>query len=282
MKIFKELPIVLPFYELQENQDRYRENVAELCPFKLISPRNALLPFQIEMPLDKGALIAWDLVSACENPTGTLLINLTSQLNKVKIYEFTDKKQAVYFGDVLGGVSLACGYYYTRFRFNDGSQYVSEVFYIPADAFDVGQNSRYMRLEFWNDKDIDPVLYRDNFKQIIYLDNFVSSFMPEIEEEQEKDGFNNEIPIFQKLIMKYKIHDVVPDFIKIALISLQMMDNVYIYINSSRSGKIDRISVNSQPYETGAFNDVELTFEDDIMYKTACNTNKQLINAYTW
>ena len=281
-KIFKELPIVFPFYELKGNQDQYRENVEGLNQYNLISPVNALLPFQIEMHLNKPNPTAWNIIRV-DNGSST---NITASLPLVKVYTFAAKKQAVYFGNELtaGGVPLAltCGHYYTEIVFSDGTKYYSEVFYVPENAFQVGAPCEFVKVDFWNDKDVSPILYRDNFKQVIFLDTFVSSFVPEIEEEQEKDGLNNEVPIFQKLSLKYKIVDVVPDFIKIALISLQMHDNIFLTINESRSGKIDRVQVTAQPHEGQGLNDVDIVFEDDVMYKSNCDTNQPIVSISNW
>lgn len=284
-RIFKELPIVFPFYELKGNQDQYRENVEGLNQYNLISPNNALLPFQIEMPANKPNPIKWIIV--CLNGSE---IDITNNLNKIKVYEFGIKKQAVYFGEKLSFVygqidtdlNLPCGNYYTEFIFGDGSKYVSEIFTIPENAFQVGAPCDFVKVDFWNEKDIAPVLYRDNFVQTIYLNTFVHSFVPEIEEEQEKDGFNNEIPVFQKMLLRYKMVEVVPDFVKIALISLQMHDHVIITINGSRTGEIDRVQVTAQPHEGGGLNDVDIVFEDDILYKTNCGTNEQVNNVTHW
>ena len=215
---------------------------------------------------------------------------MSSSFNKIKIYEFGDKKVAVYNGEALtgrpfkgqvGALNLYCGYYFTRLDFADGSAYYSEVFFVPENAFTVGSPNEFIKVEFWNETDIKPVLYRDNFRQTIYLNTFVASYVPEIEEETEKDGFNNKIPVFQKLVLRYKIVDVVPDFLKIALISLQMHDHVVI-TTASRSGEIDRLEVTAQPHEGQGINDIEILFEDDMLYKTNCQTNDVANSVTTW
>lgn len=279
MNIFKELPIVLPFYDNVENQDRYRENVKDINQWKLNSPNNSLLPFQIEMPADKPAPVKWEV-----QRIGGTDLDITNNLSKIKVYSFSDKKQAVYKGDSLQFIyesideplNLPCGHYYTKFTFPDGSYYVSELFYVVHDL------SKFIKIEFWNDTDLGPIIYRDEFKQVIYIDSFVNSFVPEIDEETEKDGLNREIPVFQKLSLKYKFVDVVPDFIKIVLIALQMKDNVYIYINESRSGNIDRVEVTTQPVEGTGLNDIEVIFEDNILLKSHCDVNKVPTNITTW
>lgn len=275
--IFKELPIVFPFYENHKQKDVNKENVESICAFKLISPKNALLPFQIEIPINKPNPTLWQIVNVCDGST----INLNASLSQIKIFNFEEKKQAVYYGNALP-IDLACGYYYTIFQFADGTYYVSEIFYVPANGFKLGENTEFMQVDFWQDKDVEPLIFRYGWKQTIYLSTFVHSAIPEVEEETEKDGFNSEIPTFQRMVLKYKFVELVPDFIKIALVSLQMQDNVYISLSDKRSGKIDRISVESQPDESIGLNNVEVIFEDDVLIKTACGENKQEISQATW
>ena len=284
--IYKELPIVFPFYEYQPNQDRYRENIEGLNQFNLISPVNAFLPFQIEMPANKPHPTSWVLFKLGGDGTVVQNFDLATNWSKIKIYEFADRKVATYNGEALtinGGeaMNLSCGYYYTDIRFNDGTHYYSEVFFIPENAFAVGAVNDFIKIDFWNEKDIIPILYRDNFRQTIYLNTFVHSFEPEIEQETEKDGFNNEIPIFSKLTLRYKFTEVVPDYIKTALISLQMHDKVTI-TTKYRAGEIDRVQVTAQPHEGGGFNDVDVVFEDNILYKTKCESNQPANNITTW
>ena len=281
--IFKELPIVFPFYENHKQKDVNKENVESICAFKLISPKNALLPFQIEIPINKPNPISWKIIGI-----GGSEIDISNNLNKIKIYVFEGKKQAVYFGEELNFVygsrneplNLQNGFYYTIFNFSDGTYYVSDIFF--AAGFKVGANTEFMQVDFWQDKDVEPLIFRNGWKQTIYLSTFVHSAIPEVEEETEKDGFNSEIPTFQRMVLKYKFIELVPDFVKIALVSLQMQDNVYIFLSDKRSGKIDRISVESQPDESIGLNNVEVIFEDDVLIKTACRENKQEISQATW
>lgn len=282
--IFKNLPIVFPFYEQRVQQTRERENNAQFCDFKLISPRNALLPFQLNFGKEKPAPTKWEIL-------GHATLDITNNLNKITVYEFEEHKQAVYKGDALRFVhgvrdeelNLGCGWYYSKFTFADGSAFYSEFFYVPEDNFTAGENlTNYTLVEFWCDKDLDPVLYRDGFKQRVYLDTFVHSAVPEFDEEVEKDGYNSAIPTFQKLTLKYKFISVVPDYMKIALLTLLMQDNIYLYLSDKRSGKIDRVEVNPQPDETGAFNNVDVVFEDAILIKTNCAKNEQELNITTW
>lgn len=282
--LFKEMPIVFPFYEAIQGQDRYRENVYGFNQYALISPNDSFLPFQIKLPANKPSPSKWLIYGLNGN-----VLDITNNLNKVNIYNFTDYKIAVYNGDQINFVyeaknetlNLPCGKYYTVFEFSDGSDFVSEVFTVPEIPFSKSNNTNYIKIDFWNEKDIKPIIYRDNFRQTIYLDTFVASFVPEIEEETEKDGYNNEIPVFQKLVLKYKITEVVPDFIKIALISLQMHDHVLL-TTGFRTGEIDRVQVTTQPHEGGGLNDVDLVFEDNMLYKNNCQQDESVVNVTTW
>ena len=279
------MPIVFPFYDQIPNQNRYRENVEDLTQFDLISPNNALLPFQIEMPANKPHPTNWSIFKLNSSGVFGAYGDLTANWNKIHIYQFADRQVATYRGDALvmngSDMGLNCGHYYTRIAFGDGTAYYSEVFFIPENAFAVGDTNDFIQVDFWNEKDILPILYRDNFRQTIYLNTFVHSFEPEIEEETEKDGFNNAIPVFQKLVLRYKFTEVVPDFIKLALISLQMHDHVTL-TTEYRAGEIDRVQVTAQPHEGGGFNDVDVVFEDNIIYKTNCDQNQAATAVTTW
>lgn len=286
MNIFKEMPIVFPFYDNEKHFSIRSEHREGNCVFKLISPKNALLPFQINLPVNKPAPISWKIITAC----GGNEIDITNNLNKIKIYTFSEKKQALYFGEKLNfnfqtrneDLNLDCGFYYSKFMFADGSYYVSEWFYVPSDSFGVGEQSNYFKIEFWQDKDVLPLIYRDNWRQVMYLKTFIHAAVPEVEEETKKDGLNNEIPVFQKMTLKYKFLDVVPDFLKIAIVSLQIQDNVQIVSDNQRSGIISRVSVNVENDENIGMSVVDVTFEDEILTKTSCNNNKTIVSLSNW
>ena len=287
MNIFKEMPIVFPFYDNEKHFSIRSEHREGNCVYKLISPKNALLPFQINLPVNKPAPIKWEISMVC----GKNVIDITNNLKEVKIYSFEEKKQAVYFGEKplrfkYGNrdedLNLETGFYFSRFVFDDGSYYVSEWFYVPSDSFRVGEQSNYFKIDFWQDNDVLPLIYRDNWKQTLYLKTFIHAAVPEVEEKTKKDGFNNEIPVFQKMTLKYKFLDIVPDFLKIAIVSLQIQDNVQIVSDNQRSGIISRVSVNAENDENIGMSVVDVTFEDEILTKTSCNNDKPIVSLSNW
>ena len=279
--IFKQLPIAFPFYEEVKAQEIYKENANEDLFYKLITPLDRLLPFQIELPLNKQKPIKWEIIRVQGNGG----YDITPSLEKIKIFTFPTKKQAVYYGgslikkfkfDNVQTLDMICGYYYTKLTFADGSYYASEIFYAKQDLSDC------IKIDFWCNQDMHPIIFREGFKQFLYLPTFVHTATPEIEEDVLKDGYNNEIPVYQKLMLKYRFVDIVPDFLKTALVSLQMQDFVYLWISETRQGYVDRVWVNVTVDDTGATNEVEVVFEDDIILKTNCNNNDELQNVSTW
>ena len=285
MKFFKELPTIFPFYTDIAHQNERIENRRNVCPFKLLSPENALLPFQFEINKTSPPPDRWEIVSA----DGFNSIDISNNLNLISVYEFTERKVAVYFGEELTFIyesinkilKLETGRYFTRFVFPDGDYLVSEIFTVPDRKFKNAESpDNLLRIDFWNDSDVNPIIYRDGWRQTIFLDTFIHIATPEIEEDVEADGNGSDVPTFQKLILKYKFSDDVPDYIKIALISLQMSDHVKLTA-IGRSGEVDRVSITATPDDSGS-NIVDVVFENDIIIKTACAKSETVINKENW
>ena len=86
MKLFSELPTVLPFYTDKRNQNRFKENVAKNCPFKLLSPKNRPLPFTIQIP--KGSPPPQSvMIYNCDD---SVHYDLSENINKLKAVDFDD------------------------------------------------------------------------------------------------------------------------------------------------------------------------------------------------
>lgn len=281
--IYNNLPIAFPWYQDLKDQNINKENSNGEILYKLITPATQMLPFQIEMPIDQTKPTKWEIYEANDG-VGVLAYDLSPSMNLVKVYKYSDRHVAVYSGASLkarykGSVinlNMYCGYFYSKITFADGSYYVSEIFYVE-------QNTDYcMRVLFWCNNDLKPISYRDGWKQTIYLPTFVHTAAPEVEEETIKDGNNGEIPVWQKMLLKYKFLDTVPDFMKIALVSLQVHQFVYLWISETRQGYVDRVFVSETPDDTGAMSDVEVTFEDDVMIRTRCPKDDPILAIETW
>ena len=283
MKLFKELPTVLPFFTDIRNQNRFKENVKKKCPFQLLSPKNAFLPFIIQIQKGSAKPTSFKLISLNGSET-----DLSNNIGILKAIDFEDFAYCYYKGETLNfefetisqELNLT-GSFYIELNFEEVFYY-SEVFVMKEEIMNSEFPNDFIKIEFWDSKDIEPIRYRNGFKQEIYLDTFIHTSDPEIEEETENDGNNNPNTTFSKLLIKQKIEVLVPDFLKIALMTLPMHDEVKVFDQNKREGKIDRTKVTPTTVANGAFATLEIVFETDILTKTLCDENKIPTNQNLW
>ena len=110
------------------------------------------------------------------------------------------------------------GMFYLLIQINNVA-YFSETFCmtteIGSNKFDVPTfSNNLVKIRFSDSTDIDPIRYRNGFVQEIYLDTFIHTSEPEIEEETETDGLGNKNTTFSKLTIKQKIEIIVPDYVE--------------------------------------------------------------------
>ena len=283
MKLIKELPTVLPFFTDIRNQNRFKENVKKKCPFQLLSPKNAFLPFIIQIPKGSAKPTSFKLISLNGSET-----DLSNNIGILKAIDFEDFAYCYYKGETLvfkhetieQELNLK-GSFYIELNI-DNVFYFSEVFVMKEEITNSEFSNDFIKIEFWDSKDIEPIRYRDGFKQEIYLDTFIHTSEPEIEEETEPDGNNNLNPTFSKLVIKQKMEILVPDFLKIALMTLPMHEEIKVFDQNKREGKIDRTKVTPTTVANGAFATLEIVFETDILTKTLCDENKIPTNENLW
>ena len=283
MKFIKELPTVLPFYTNKKNQNRFKENVKNKCPFVLFSPSNALLPFLVQLPKSSPKPTSFKIIDL--NGTET---DLSNNISKLKAIDYEDFAYCYYNGEELifkhetfEQVLNLSGFFYVELII-DGKSYFSEVFLMTKEITSNSFSDKFVKIEFWDLTDIEPIRYRNDFKQVIYLDTFIHTSEPEIEQENENDGYNNAIPTFSKLTIKQKMEILVPDFLKIAFLTLEMHENIFVNEQNKREGKIDRIKITPTTDEDGSFSTLEIIMETDILTKTQCEENKAVTNPNLW
>lgn len=273
--LFNELPIIFPFYEKKEMQDKNNENVKTTCVNELISPSNAVLPFQIRLPLEETQKpLKWEVFKDC----GGISIDLSNNLDKISGYSLENGFYIQYKGEALTAygkeLDLKTGNYYVKLTFED-FEYYSEVFNIPLNRFKVEEeNIPYLKIEYSNTGDIDPIIYKGGFTNVVYLDTFIHKSEPEIQEDGERDGQDELTPTFQKLVIKYNFTVLVPNFLKIALVSLQMHDLIKITTpNNIRSGLISGCNVSFIDEDNGALSTVDVKFTQYVLTKNSCAEN---------
>ncbi|HJV19278.1 MAG TPA: hypothetical protein VJ552_05310 [Sediminibacterium sp.] len=270
--IITELPLSFPIYSSQQLQNRYRENCSGI-PYKLISPTDAILPFQMYFA---GTIIKpiseWKIYSE----TGSMIKDISSSISTHLRTEIRGDKQFTWYnGTKIADLSLGCGFYEMRIAFTGiTGYYYSEIFYVAG--FERSQASSYLKLTYRNEDNIGPIQYEDtkitvsgvdyDFQNIIYLDSFITHTDPLLEIETEKDGFNNELVTFSKFNNRLLTEVVVPDYLKTALLMVQLHKSVVLELkNSSRILAISRVMVKTQQMtETAECTSLtQLTFEDN-------------------
>jgi hypothetical protein len=285
MPIVKELPLAFPWYENNINlQNRFRENAKNLTTYGLISPADALLPFEFYRTGGSTVITSWQIYTAA----GALVITLNA-LNHAKIKNITLEGRTYFYYDGSALFNLPGhfepGEYYSRILFNDATEFFSEVFLVPSCSFlttSQPEDVPFLRLEWYNESDIRPIFYNDYdtdgipyFKNILFLDTFIHVSEPEIIEEGERDGNGDTVPTFVKGIRRYRLAEMVPDFLKVALVLMQMHDKISLTTPfGHRTGEILKMTTNTQTEQGGAFSVVEIVFEEDLaMIKKGCADN---------
>lgn len=281
--IYNEIPTAYPWYDNLQKQRRFTENAANNCDYKLISPDNGLLPFQFVVPTGFAQPTKWEIMTECND----LAIDISNNISKLKAREVQSGIYVYYKGDVLSFNAGAQGIktliipeatYYSKMTFADGKEMFSELFTVTSDL------SQFVKLEFWNGCDLQPIMYNGiDWKQLIYLDTFIHTGEPEIEEDGERDGEDKLIPTFQKMTIKYKFTALVPDFLKIAITSMQIHDEVYLTTgNGVRTGKIERMTTTATVESGGAYSTVDVSLEQLIMSRDACCENMVVEDGNPW
>lgn len=280
--IYNEIPTAFPWYDKLQKQRRFTENAANNCDYKLISPDSGLLPFQFVVPAGFAQPIKWEIMTECNE----LAIDISTNIPALSARETQTGIYVYYRGEDLkfnavSGIKMLVipeGTYYSKITFANGTEMFSELFTSTHDL------SQFVKLEFWNGCDLQPIMYNAiNWKQLIYLDTFIHTGEPEIEEDGERDGDDTLIPTFQKMTIKYKFTSLVPDFLKIAITSMQIHEEVYLTTgNGVRTGKIERMTTTATVESGGAYSTVDVSLEQLIMSRDACCENMVVEDSNPW
>lgn len=282
--LYPELPNAFPWYDQLKKQNRYRENTAGMVEYGLLNPSDSLLPFQFYI-IGGGGVVSWEIY----HESGALVATISGgSFSFIRIANREGRKYYSYAGQVLtvaggGFLNLAPGFYYSKIVMSHFGVVYSEIFQVPGCQFTAATmaDNPFLRIEWYNDTDLKPIFYNDYvsttpyFKNTVYLDSFIHVSEPAITEDAEKDGEDEPVATFQKAVVSYKIADLVPDFLKVALGLLQMHDHVIITTAKSiRTGEVKRISMTATPTDGGAFSNIELTWREEIAaIKKGANDN---------
>lgn len=283
MELFNILPIVFPFYDKIEKQNRFRENARNVKEFHLIAPNDSLLPFQIKKPINNPLKpTEWKVVKV----NSIFEYNLTHELNKISGRNTEIGSYLIYFGDELkfkidgneNDFKLENGLYYSVLTFPNGEQYFSETFCVYSDL------SEFLKIEFYNEKkDLKPILNSDAngriWAQKLYVNSLVYASEPEIETDGERNEKDEIVPTFSKLTITYMFQTIVSDYLKSVFVALKMYDTVYLETaNKLNSGYVGEINTETSIEENGAISTVDVSMKQIIITSNSC---EEIIPNYT-
>jgi hypothetical protein len=270
--LYNELPIPFPWYDKLEKQNRYNENTGGVCDYQLITPADALLPFQFYRQTPGGVMpTVWEVF---EINSQVLVANISANIPLLTRFVKEGREYFTYFGQALTGLALPAGNFYSRLTFPGGTFYYSEMFYVPEGLFYIATDTNidYLKITWYHKGDLRPIFYNDldgsglpKFRNSIYLDTFVHASEPEITEDGTRDGNDELIPTFQKVVIPYRITVMVPDFLKKALCLLPIHNVVSLRTKHGvREGVLESVKVNSALEVSGALSVVDILFTSEI------------------
>lgn len=260
-----------PFYSKIEHQDRYKNPNSGFCGINLFSPADRFLNFQF---LCTEENLEVEKIELCFSQINK--VNLTNNKDVLKVIhkdvgtyvQYTGA--ALLFNSSIGPMPLQLEetLQWLEITMSNGEKAYSELFKPQKDL------DPLLRIDYKTEGDLYPILYNEGFIQEIYLDTKIHAEEPEIEEETKENAKGKVIPISQKLINNYKINTIAPDFLKIALTSLQMHREVNITTPfNSNYIEVSRVVVTNQLEANGELTRVELSIRQILLTLSACNAH---------
>lgn len=284
--LFPELPIAFPWYQRKEHQNRYKANVAGgfdiqggYKPIDLLCPFDALLRFQfyLQSPINTGILpTAWGIYKESDDSL-VQTVNLSGLSN---IYLPGVDRKYFYHDGRQQNFHLTTGAYYSRIDFPNGFKEYSEVFHVCNFSV-LDSNCPFLKLQWWNDSDIDPIFYNDKvngrprFTNVVYLDTFIHEYEPIITQETANDQDGKPIPTFTLAVVNYKIIVIVPAYLDKALTFAEMHDHIFLTTAGleHRTGELDKYTTSSEKIFNSAFSNITVSYSDTYLVKKACGEN---------
>lgn len=135
--INSELNTPLRFYNDITKQNRYKENCAATCNYKLISRNDQFLPFQIRTDIDNfpaPLLTKRELYCADDN---SLVADITFDLAGLSFQEIDGVMYIIYEGGDIISPVLDCGAYYIKFGLTDLANFPTIVNSYYSEVFNV-------------------------------------------------------------------------------------------------------------------------------------------------
>lgn len=280
--LYNELSIAFPWYDKIEKQNRYKENTEGVCDYQLISPADALLPFEFyKQPVGGVYPSIWEVFEInSQNLIADISTNIPLLFRTVR----EGREYFCYHGEQLAGLAMPAGFFYSKMTFPDGTFYFSEMFHVPESLFFIANDNNipFLKLTWYNNSDIRPIFYNNKdaqgvpkFKNVLYLDTFIHASEPEVTEEGERDGNEELITTFQKVVIPHRITLLVPDFLKKALSVMPLHDIIRVVTKQGvRDGTLEQVKINTVLEASGALSVVDILFYSELaIVKKGCADN---------
>ena len=133
----------------------------------------------------------------------------------------------------------------------------------------------YLKLEYWNSCDIGGLLYQTGYKNIMYLDVDAGKPVFETIEEGQEDGDKNFVSFYTKMVKKYKIETILPEYQFDVINFASIHDYKQITLNNGESSRCLTFQVENKGWDNnGADVQVEISFSVDYITKTNCCNDK--------
>jgi len=273
--------LVTPFawHKQESYQERFSEGCNIDCTPTLLAPNDRLLPFQIaHAGAGAGSALTiteFKLLKAC--PTGVFQeiteIDLSYNISQAGI--FTQYQEPGISWIIYDGLAPLKTNSNTVLKIPGGAWAAKLVtsagtfwseYICPKDA---NQLASFYKVEYYNSCSVGGAVYSTGYKNICYLDAVMLPPKIEMEEEVEKDGYGQPVPVLQRFLYKYRV--ALPELLHstaIALATIPLHSDHILYLPDGRSTKMEYVRCEPEFLDCGAI--VALEFQESVIIKTSC------------
>lgn len=124
--LFGEIKNVFRWYDTPNKRNSFRQHCKGMCGYKLYTPINQLLPFQLPRETSDSTIVSWEIYDSDDS----LVCSLNTDL--LQIVQFTDKDYIIYDGRDIGYL-FECGTYTSIISDGTNTWYSEEFYVMPHE-----------------------------------------------------------------------------------------------------------------------------------------------------
>lgn len=271
------------FYNSLNQQNRFRKG-AGATVFKLISPNDYILPFQIRRPAGVMPITVFKYVSVEDGSEINLLTAIASF--ELETFPFSDFDQIVHYGSESHSAIVPEGDYYLEVSDGVSTWYSEVISVIDFDTTLQTSSCVLSKIEYWSTCDIADVYFRGakQYKNIVYLDLDIGKPNYPYNEEGTQDAEGNFKEDYKRLDKQYFIQGVFPEYFLDAITQLPLYTGttgtVEITTHRGITGDVDTIAVNPEWQDDyGVWAKTDILFVTEYIFKAnCCDSEEQLFS----